>query len=81
MKTEALPKYNKKYNHGAEKQLNILELGSGTGVLGICVAAHGSKVVLTDPGICVNLSEKESSNTINHLKANVEFNKAVIEGR
>ena len=81
MKAEAFPKYYKRYNLCHEKELNILELGSGTGILGICVAANGSKVVLTDPGICVNLSDTESSNTINHLRSNVECNKTAVEGR
>ena len=81
MKAEAFPKHYKRYNLGYEKDFNILELGSGTGVLGICVAANGSKVVLTDPGICVNLSDTESSNTINLLRSNVECNKIAVEGR
>ena len=81
MRTEEFPKHYKTYEQDYEKELNILELGSGTGILGICVAANGSKVVLTDPGIYVNLSEEESSNTINHLRSNVEHNRAAVEGR
>ena len=81
MRTEEFPKHHKTNSQGFEKELNILELGSGTGVLGICVAANGSKVVLTDPGIDVNLSEEESSNTINYLRYNVEHNRAAVEGR
>ena len=81
LRTEEFPKHYKTYEQDYEKELNILELGSGTGILGICVAANGSKVVLTDPGIYVNLSEEESSNTINHLRSNVEHNRAAVEGR
>ena len=63
------------------RQLHVLELGSGTGILGLCVAALGCKVVLTDPGIEVNLSDLKSSNTITHLQANLEQNRIIVEER
>ena len=78
---EAFPKYYEHHNQGNKKELQILELGSGTGILGLCLSVNGSNVVLTDPGIDVNLSEGKSSNTINLLRSNVEVNQAEVEGR
>ena len=61
--------------------LRVLELGSGTGILGLCVAAFGCEVVLTDPAIDVNFSDDVSSNTIDHLRANLELNRNVVGKR
>ena len=63
------------------KPLKVLELGSGTGVLGLCVAGLGCKVVLTDPSIDLNLSEEQPSNTITLLKENLKLNKSAIGER
>lgn len=78
---EVIPTFNenKKSNQRQKQQLNVLELGSGTGILGLCVAAKGCDVVLTDPGIEVNLSEEKSGNTIEHLRRNLEYNLSVVE--
>lgn len=64
-----------------KRSLRILELGSGTGILGLSVATLGVHVVLTDPAIDVNLSEQESSNTIDQLRMNLEHNRDVIDKR
>ena len=68
----------KKRESGENKELNILELGSGTGILGLCVAALGHNVILTDPGIDVNLSEDKTSTTLEHLKLNVARNIDIV---
>ena len=61
--------------------IKVLELGSGTGVLGIGIASLGCKVILTDPALDMNLSEQHSSNTIEHLRGNLEQNKNLTEDR
>ena len=61
--------------------VKVLELGSGTGLLGIGIASLGCKVVLTDPSLDMNLSEEHSSNTIEHLRKNVEQNKDLTGDR
>ena len=66
---------------GDNRKVNVLELGSGTGILGIGIASLGCKVVLTDPGLDMNLSEEKCSNTIEHLMGNLEKNKHIIEDR
>ena len=64
------------------RPVRVLELGSGTGILGLCVASLGDvQVLLTDPALNVNLSETESSNTINQLQANLERNREVVGQR
>ena len=55
-------------------EIKVLELGSGTGILGIGIASLGCSVVLTDPALDMNLSGEHSSNTIEHLRKNVERN-------
>ena len=55
-------------------EINVLELGSGTGVLGIGIASLGCNVVLTDPALDMNLTEEVSSNTLEHLRKNLEQN-------
>ena len=72
---------NTKFNQQQKQQINVLELGSGTGILGLCVAAKGCNVVLTDPGIEVNLSQEKSGNTIEQLRRNLEYNLSVVERR
>ena len=62
-------------------EIKILELGSGTGLLGIGIASLGCKVILTDPALDMNLSEQLSSNTIEHLRKNVEQNKDITGNR
>ena len=62
-------------------EIKVLELGSGTGILGIGIASLGCKVVLTDPALDMNLSEEHSSNTIEHLRKNVEQNKELTGDR
>ena len=59
----------------------MLELGSGTGILGLCVATTGCQVVLSDPKIDVNLSEEKASNTYEHLVSNLDLNKHGFDGR
>ena len=82
LEKEVFPHYLlKKRESGENKELNILELGSGTGVLGLCVAALGHNVVLTDPGIDVNLSEDKTSTTLEHLKLNVARNIDIVGQR
>ena len=61
--------------------INVLELGSGTGILGIGMASLGCKVVLTDPALDMNLSEEKFSNTIEHLRGNIEKNKDIVGDR
>ena len=63
------------------KPIKILELGSGTGVLGIGIASLGLNVVLTDPALDMNLSEERSSNTMEHLRTNLDKNKELIGDR
>ena len=65
-----------------KRPLRVVELGSGTGILGLCVASLDDvQVLLTDPALDVNLSETESSNTIKHLRTNLERNKGVVGQR
>ena len=80
---EVIPNFreNTKYNQRQKQEINVLELGSGTGILGLCVAAKGCNVVLTDPGIEVNLSQEKSCNTIEHLRCNLKYNISVVEQR
>ena len=66
---------------GNVNEIKILELGSGTGLLGIGIASLGCKVILTDPALDMNLSEQHSSNTIEHLRKNVEQNKDITGDR
>lgn len=58
---------NTKFKKGTT--LNILELGSGTGILGIYAACLGWNVILSD--------QAEIATSI--LKTNVEQNKEVVE--
>ena len=65
-----------------KRPLRVVELGSGTGILGLCVASLDDvQVLLTDPALDVNLSETESSNTIKHLRINLERNREVVGQR
>ena len=66
---------------GNVSEIKILELGSGTGLLGIGIASLGCKVILTDPALDMNLSEQLSSNTMEHLRKNVEQNKDITGDR
>lgn len=61
----------------AERPLRILELGAGTGVLGLGLAmlCERSHVVLTDPNLDVNWSETESGSSLEWLQANVDLNR------
>jgi hypothetical protein len=64
--------------------LRVLELGSGTGIVGLSLAAvlgPGSSVVLTDPGLDVNFSATETGNTMDRLRQNVTANAALLQGR
>ena len=63
------------------RPLRVLELGAGCGSLGIGLAALGLEVVLTDPGLPVNYSEAEEGNTLSWLRANVDANRELIDGR
>jgi ribosomal protein L11 methylase PrmA len=62
-------------------EIKVLELGSGTGVLGIGIASLGCNVVLTDPALDMNLTEDVSSNTLEHLRKNLEQNKSITGDR
>ena len=55
--------------------LRILELGAGTGALGISlgVSPAPTRVVVTDPAIDVHFADS-TSNTLDWLRANVEIN-------
>ena len=62
--------------------MRILELGSGCGLLGMAIAATTPhEVVLTDPGIDVNLSEEVSCNTLSLLQRNVDLNQQELGSR
>ena len=61
----------------------ILELGSGTGVLGFALASLGCEVVLTDPGLDMNLTDEDSLahvqvNTLDVLKESAEVNRKLF---
>ena len=61
----------------------ILELGSGTGVLGFALATLGCEVVLTDPGLDLNLTDEDSLahvqvNTLDVLKESAEVNRKLF---
>jgi predicted nicotinamide N-methyase len=60
-------------------QIKCLELGSGTGIVGIAAAYLGMSVVLTDPGRSVNFTHELSGNTIDCLQGNIELNAAVAD--
>jgi hypothetical protein len=63
---------------------NIIELGSGTGLLGIGLAAvlPQTHVVLTDPGIELLQSENDDSgSTLDRLLTNIEENRALTGAR
>ena len=62
-------------------EIRVLELGSGTGILGIGIASLGCNVVLTDPALDMNLTEEVSSNTLEHLQKNLEQNKSLAGDR
>ena len=84
LQNEVLPSARQKITdiEVGNRSLRVLELGSGTGILGLCVASLGDvQVLLTDPALNVNLSETESSNTIKHLQANLERNREVVGQR
>ena len=67
---------------GDDAPLRVLELGSGVGALGLGIAAvGGARVVLTDPGVTVNLAADYSSNTLDWLAANVADNEAALRER
>lgn len=77
--TEILPTYAAPL---AGRPLRILELGAGTGMLGISLAAsEGCCVVLTDPALPVNLSEDLEGNTLQSLRENVLLNADVVGDR
>ena len=63
------------------RPLRVLELGSGTGVLGLGVALIGgpSHVVLTDPNLPVNFTETESGSSLEWLQVNVDLNRAAFQ--
>jgi hypothetical protein len=72
----------------SSQPLHILEIGSGCGLLGISLAAHGEKVVLTDPAfpfrdtLLSDLEEHEDSiTTLDHLQNNIDLNADILEGR
>lgn len=63
-----------------QRPLRVLELGSGTGALGLgvaLVAGGPSHVVVTDPNLPVNFTEEESGSSLEWLEANVEINRDV----
>lgn len=63
-----------------QRRLRVLELGSGTGVLGLGIAAlGGSSVVVTDPNLEVNFSMERSGTSLDWLRANVETNASAID--
>lgn len=49
---------------GTQNRLQVLELGSGTGLVGLAMASLGADVVLTDlPSICPNLARNAKDNS------------------
>ena len=65
-----------------ERPLNILELGSGCGLLGIGLAATcHANVTLTDPAVEVNFSEERRGNTLEWLRENVAENQDAVGAR
>ena len=71
-------------NGDRNQPIRILELGSGTGVLGFSLATEPDlQVILTDPGLTLNLTDADTSpdgsvvqvNTVNLLKESAGLNK------
>ena len=61
------------------RPLNILELGSGCGYLGLGLAATcRANVVVTDPGIVVSMAGSHGT-TLDWLRENIELNSDVLE--
>ena len=68
----------------SDRPLRVLELGSGTGVLGMGLAALGEQVLLTDPAAHVRFAVGEDDarcDTLAWLGANVEENSAALSDR
>lgn len=64
-----------------KRPLRVLELGSGTGVLGLGVALIGgpSHVVVTDPNLPVNFTETDSGSSLEWLQVNVDLNRDAFQ--
>jgi predicted nicotinamide N-methyase len=63
-----------------QRPLRVLELGSGTGALGLGVAlivGGPSHVIVTDPNLPVNFTEEQSGSSLEWLQTNVEINQDV----
>ncbi len=63
--------------------MRVLELGSGTGLLGLGIAASmaNSRVLLTDPGLEFNYAEDNLGSTLERLRLNLLENAALTGGR
>ena len=85
----ALPAMHNKSSgkRDASAPFRILELGSGCGLLGISLAAHGEEVVLTDPAFPFRDTEGDSEDkddtitTLDHLQHNIDLNVNIVDGR
>ena len=65
------------------RPLRVCELGAGTGMLGLGLAAtfEQVEVVQTDPGIDIALSDERSTNSLDWLQQNIESNSKVVGDR
>ena len=65
-----------------KRPLRVIELGSGTGVLGLGVAllsGPSSHIVLTDPNLPVNFTESESGSSLEWLQVNADLNREATD--
>jgi predicted nicotinamide N-methyase len=64
------------------RPVRILELGAGTGMLGIALAAcEHHRVVLTDPDLPMNYADEVAGSSLDLLRDNVALNSAAVGAR
>jgi len=83
LQEQLLPRLRQQRPVGRRREpLRILELGSGCGLLGICMAVLGEHVVLTDPAVEIGVADGsggvQTASTLEQLQANVELNQEVL---